>query len=318
MSNSRKIGIYSDSTFLLHATGAGHPERAERLRALEPVFAELPQERFELISSCAPCPEELLATAHSGPHIERVRSACTAGPGYLDSDTHVVPVSWDAALRAVGGVTDACRRVRTGDLARAFCAVRPPGHHAEPSRAMGFCLFNNVAIAARYLQEELGVGSVAIVDFDVHHGNGTQEIFWDDPTVLYASSHQFPHYPGTGRREEVGAGMGLGATLNMPLPGGAGDEMMIPWYEGELATRLRSFKPDFLIVSAGFDAHALDTLSSMSVTTEGFGKITAILAGLADELCGGRLVSVLEGGYHLEALAESVALHLAELAPQER
>lgn len=314
MGESKKVGVFSDPAFLLHDTGHGHPERADRLRALEPVFAALPTENYELVKTVEPCDEELLLNVHSARHVEQVRAACAAGPGRLDPDTPVVPASWDAALKAAGATVEACRRVLDGELSRAFCAVRPPGHHAEPGRAMGFCLFNNVAVAAQYLQTERRVQRVAIVDFDVHHGNGSQEAFWDDPSVFYYSSHQFPFYPGSGSRQEVGAGMGLNTTLNSPLPSGAGDEAILPCYEGELSEALRSFKPQFLIVSAGFDAHELDPLAGLRLSTEGFGRVSRVLADLADELCEGRLVSVMEGGYDLRGLADGVASHLTELA----
>jgi acetoin utilization deacetylase AcuC-like enzyme len=307
------VGIFTDPAFLKHDAGAGHPESADRLRALQPVFAALDPARFRLFTEAAPVSEDQLAEVHSPGHIARVRAACARGFGSLDPDTSVVAASWGAALKAAGAVVDACRRVARGELSRAFCAVRPPGHHAETSRAMGFCLFNNIAIAARALQGE-GFAKIAIVDFDVHHGNGTQDIFWEDPNVYYISLHQMPLYPGTGRREERGAGPGLNFTLNLPLPPGSGDEELLATMEGKVATVLRAFAPAFLLVSAGFDGHAADPLAQLRITSEGFGRATRCLADLADELCKGRLVSVLEGGYQLEALAESVAAHLAALA----
>ncbi|MBN2172438.1 MAG: histone deacetylase [Candidatus Krumholzibacteriota bacterium] len=311
--------MVADPAYLLHDTGSGHPESAERLRALEPVFAELAADpRYELLREAPAAGEEQILTAHTAGHFRRVREACLAGPAILDAgDTPVVPASWPAALKSVGGVVEAARRVHDGRWRRAFCAVRPPGHHAEPSRALGFCLFNNLAVAANVLQEpgrRPPVAKVAIVDFDVHHGNGTQEIFWEDPTVFYASCHQQPLFPGTGGREERGAGMGLGMTLNRPLPPGAGDEAVVAWIEGECAEAVRCFRPDFLLVSAGFDGHVADPLAALRMTTEGYARVSRALVALAEELCDGRLVSTLEGGYELKALRESVAAHLEALA----
>jgi acetoin utilization deacetylase AcuC-like enzyme len=307
------ILVCTDSSSLAHDTGDGHPERADRLRALEPVFDALDPERFTRIDAAPPATEVQLEAVHTQGHIERVRAGCAAGPSYLDPDTHVVPASWDAALRATGGAVDAALRVARGESRRAFCAFRPPGHHAESNRSMGFCLFNSIAVAARALQEEGHAAKVAIVDFDVHHGNGTQEIFWEDPTVLYASCHQSPCYPGTGGRGEEGAGPGRGFTLNRPLTPGSGDEQILHWAAGELAERLGEFAPDFLLLSAGFDAHKADPLAQLEVSAQGFGQLSAIMVALADELCGGQLISLLEGGYDIESLSESVAVHLLEL-----
>ncbi len=311
---SARVVVHTDPSGLGHDTGEGHPERAERLLVLETVFAGLDPARFCRAETTEPADLTRLAAVHSEEHIAQVRTGCEAGPGYLDPDTQVVPGSWDAGLRAAGGAAHAALAVARGEVRRAFCALRPPGHHAEPGRSMGFCLFNNAAVAVRALQAEGLATKAAVVDFDVHHGNGTQAVFWEDPTVLYASSHQSPLYPGSGAREEEGAGPGLGFTLNRPLAPGSGDDELLAWAEGELAERLRAFAPDFLVVSAGFDAHAADPLANLNVSTEGFGRMSAVLAALADELCGGRLVSVLEGGYELTALAESVAAHLEALA----
>jgi len=308
------ILLHTDVSGLAHDTGQGHPERSDRLRALESVFERLDPARFVRVTEAPAATEAQLLAVHTQGHFDRVRAGCEAGPGYLDPDTHVAPASWDAALRAAGGAVDAALRVARGEARRAFCALRPPGHHAESGRSMGFCLFDNVAVAARALQEQGHAAKVAIVDFDVHHGNGTQEIFWEDPTVLYASCHQSPCYPGTGARGEVGSGLGRDFTLNRPLTPGSGDEQLIHWVEGELSEHLRGFAPDFLLLSAGFDAHADDPLAQLTVSTEGYRSISRTFAALADELCAGRLVSVLEGGYDLGALADSVAAHLEALA----
>jgi len=304
------LAIYTDSSGHAHDTGHGHPERAARLAALEGLFAGLDPARYRWLREAPVAAEGAITAAHTSGHLERVRAGCARGPGYLDPDTPVVPASWRAALCAAGAAIAACRAVAAGEARRAFCALRPPGHHAESSRAMGFCLFNNAAVAARSLQEAGLAAKVAIVDFDVHHGNGTQEIFWEDPTVFYASCHQSPLYPGTGRRSEVGAGPGLDCTLNRPLGPGSGDEQYLHWVGGELSAALRGFRPDFLLVSAGYDGHHADPLAQHDVTTAGYGQLSAQLGALADELCGGRLVAVLEGGYDLGALVESVAASL--------
>ena len=308
------VAIYTDASGLAHDTGHSHPERSARIEALARLFAGLDAQRYRWIQSAEPAAEAAITAVHTAGHYARVRAACAQGPGYLDPDTPVVPASWTAALCAAGAALAACRSVAAGEARRAFCALRPPGHHAESSRAMGFCLFNNAAVAARALQDEGLAGKVAIVDFDVHHGNGTQEIFWTDPSVLYASCHQSPLYPGTGRRGEIGAGPGLEFTLNRPLGPGSGDEQYLHWVEGELAQTLRTFHPNFLVVSAGYDAHAADPLAQLEVSTAGFGRFMAVLAALADELCGGRVVAVLEGGYELSALTESVAASLEAMA----
>jgi acetoin utilization deacetylase AcuC-like enzyme len=229
----------------------------------------------------------------------------------LDSpDTAVSAASAEVARLAAGSLVALCREVARGNLGRGFAAVRPPGHHAERDRAMGFCLFNNVAIAARYLREWEAVGRVMVVDWDVHHGNGTQHLFEEDPTVFYFSVHQYPLYPGTGAADEIGRGAGRGATLNCPLPPGAGSEEFLGALERSLVPAARRFEPEFILVSAGFDAHARDPLASLEVSTEAFAEATRIVRRMADELARGRLVSVLEGGYDLDALAESARRHL--------
>jgi acetoin utilization deacetylase AcuC-like enzyme len=215
---------------------------------------------------------------------------------------------------AVSGVLTAIDRVMEGSLLNAFCAVRPPGHHAESNRAMGFCLFNNVAIGARYLQKRHGLKRIFILDWDVHHGNGTQHSFYDDPTVFYFSTHQYPFYPGTGSEAERGAGEGEGTTLNCPLPSGSGDREMLSIFEKELASSVMSFSPDFILLSAGFDAHRDDPLASLQVTDGGFREMTRIVKSLAQTACQGRVVSSLEGGYNLAALARSVGVHLEILS----
>jgi len=306
----RRVGFVYDDAFLQHDTGEGHPERADRLRHLMEAL-EKTNLLTELTNIAAtPAAIEAVERVHPRSYIEHVQSACKKGRFLLDSDTVVSEASFDIALLAAGGVMNACHSVMQSETQHAFCAIRPPGHHAEASRAMGFCLFNNVAVAARYLQEEHALEKVCVIDWDVHHGNGTQAIFYDDPTVFYISTHQHPLYPGTGRAEETGVGNGEGATLNFPLAPGQGDEVYLNLFENEIARAVRDFGPDFLLISAGFDAHRDDPLANMELSTSGFAEMTRIVRELADECCEGRLVSALEGGYDLDALAQSVEQQL--------
>ena len=257
-----------------------------------------------------------LRTVHSEGHIQHVRHVCSVGGGVLDQgDTPVGPNSCEIALLAVGALLRCCDAVIENRVKRAFAAVRPPGHHAEPDRAMGFCFFSNVAIAARYLQQAHGVGKVAIVDFDVHHGNGTQAAFEDDPSVLFISLHQDPRtcYPGTGHAWEVGDHAGRGFTLNIPMPPGAGDEQYADAFDSKVMPKLDEFRPDLLLISAGFDAHRDDPLAQVDLSEEAFERMTRLLVQAANARCNGRIVSALEGGYNLRALGRSVVRHLIGL-----
>ncbi len=309
----QRVGFVFHPSFLSHDTGAGHPERPERLTAicdhlravglwgklvpLEPVLAS----------------PETLARVHPRTSIDAIEAACRSGPTALDPDTIASPGSWPAALRAVGAVTQAVDRVTQGLLDAVFCAVRPPGHHALANRAMGFCLFNNVAIGARYAQHRHGLARILIVDWDVHHGNGTQAIFEDDPSVLYFSTHQFPFYPGTGAAEERGRGAGTGFTINVPLCAGAGDAELLKAFETQLLPHALAFQPNLVLISAGFDAHRDDPLAQLNVTEAGYAALTRLVRTIAEQCCKGRIVSVLEGGYHLLALGRSVEAHLRVL-----
>ncbi|MDZ7260490.1 MAG: histone deacetylase, partial [candidate division KSB1 bacterium] len=260
-----------------------------------------------------PYPAELswIEKIHSPHYIQHVQEACRAGYAYLDSgDTGICPASYEIARLAVGGVLAAVDAVMAGKVRNAFCAIRPPGHHAERTVALGFCIFNNIAIAARYIQEKYHLSKVLIIDWDVHHGNGTQHAFYTDPGVFYFSIHQYPHYPGTGAWEECGAGAGLGTTLNAPMPPGCEDEDYLKVFSEKLKPEVKSFKPDFILISAGFDAHRDDPLSGMCLTEEGFGQMTEMVKNFADQTCNGRIVSLLEGGYNLTALGRSVEQHL--------
>ncbi len=311
----KSLGLLADAVFERHDTGPGHPERPARLERLRAALAG-----SEIARGCVPvspvaAEDGLLELVHEPSYIEHADRVCASGARILDSgDTAVCEDSAKVARLAAGSVAALCTRVAKGELSRAFAAVRPPGHHAERSLAMGFCIFNNVAVAARHLCTLDGVDRVLIVDWDVHHGNGSQHIFEDDPAVFYFSVHQSPLYPGTGAREERGVDAGLGTTLNCPLPPGAGDEEFLRSLREELAPAAVEFDPDFVLISAGFDAHRRDPLGGLQVSTAAYSEATRIVAEIADRCAGGRLVSALEGGYDLEALSESVLAHLAALA----
>jgi acetoin utilization deacetylase AcuC-like enzyme len=309
-----KTGFVYDKAYLEHDTGPGHPERPERLTA---IVAHL--EKTGLMDSltrveAAPARTEWLVQVHDPEYIAEVEQACKEGKPWLHStDTPISTQSYQVALLAAGGVLSAVDAVMEGSIRNAFCAIRPPGHHALKDKAMGFCLFNNVAIATRYVQKKHALARVLIVDWDVHHGNGTQATFYEDPSVLYFSIHQYPYYPGTGAQTDTGAGPGQGYTLNAPLPAGSGDEEYVRVFKEVLRPKALEFHPDFVFVSAGFDAHEADPLASMKVTAEGYGALTRIVRSIAAECCDGRLVSVLEGGYDAEALGKSVEAHIRAL-----
>ena len=303
--------LFTHPSSLAHDTGAGHPERAERIRAiLRALDAAAPP---GLVRREAPeASLEDIARAHPEPYPSRIRAAIPgSGLARLDPDTVVSPGSWTAALTAAGGAVAAVDAVLAGEDRTAFCCLRPPGHHAEPARAMGFCLFDNVAIAALHARHAHGIGRIAIVDFDVHHGNGTQAIVWDDPDTLYVSTHQWPLYPGTGRASETGA---HGNIVNVPLPPGTDGPAYRRAVEAAVLPRLEAFAPELVLVSAGFDAHADDPLASLLLVEADFAWITTELLRIADRHAHGRLVSVLEGGYDLEALAASALAHVRVLA----
>jgi len=301
--------LVSHSDCLVHETPPGHPESVARLRA---VLNALEREEFTYLERVdAPLADlEALTRVHPLIHVETLmRSAPDEGFRAIDGDTFLSPRSLEAALRAAGAVTFAVDQVMQGQVRNAFCAVRPPGHHAEPDRAMGFCLFNNAAIGAMHARHVYGCARVAVVDFDVHHGNGTQAAFEADPTLFYASTHQMPLYPGTGDADEKGAGN----IVNCPLPPGAGSIQFRHAFESRILPALEAFKPHFLIISAGFDAHRADPLAGLRLGEEDYGWVTAALRDLASDCCEGRIVSTLEGGYDLQALASSACAHVREL-----
>jgi acetoin utilization deacetylase AcuC-like enzyme len=292
-----------------HDTGYGHPERADRLRAIE---SALEAERFHYLArEQAPLVDlAAIERLHPKAYVQMVEASIPKREHkWLDPDTVVSPGSWQAALRATGACIHAVDQVMEGNANNAFCAVRPPGHHAEPSRAMGFCLFNTVAIAALHARAKHGAERVAVVDFDVHHGNGTQAAFWSDPDLFYGSTHQMPLFPGTGARDETG----VGNIFNAPLaPGDDGDDFRLA-FEQRILPALDQFAPDLLLVSAGFDAHVRDPLAQLRLVEADFAWVTEKLLAAAAKHCDGKLVSTLEGGYDLDALASSTAIHVQTL-----
>jgi acetoin utilization deacetylase AcuC-like enzyme len=293
-----------------HLNPTGHPERPERLRAIEAV---LEQEKFHTLArEQAPAADiETVALCHPMDYIEAIRDAAPKeGLVRLDADTSMSPGSFEAALRAVGAVVRAVDEVLGKKAANAFCAMRPPGHHAETARPMGFCIFNQAAIAARYAQKRHGLGRVAVVDFDVHHGNGTQEIFWADPALMYCSTHEMPLYPGTGSVSERGEHDNI---VNAPLRAGDGGEEFRAAMETRILPRLAAFGPELIIISAGFDAHMRDPLANLQLNEADFGWATRKIMEVAEKTAQGRVVSTLEGGYDLEGLARSVAAHVIAL-----
>jgi acetoin utilization deacetylase AcuC-like enzyme len=298
------FGLIVDPVFLEHRNPPGHPERPERMAALIRGCSGLP----ETIARIPPCPaeQEWLEKVHSRQHLERVRGGGAESIQALDPDTFTSARSEQVARLAAGGAIRLLQLIQSRQIRAGFSLARPPGHHASRDRAMGFCLLNHAAVAAEWALQERLARRVAILDFDVHHGNGTQEIFWSRSDVLYLSSHQYPHYPGTGALAEVGASRGEGYTVNFPVPAGHGDDFFVPLYRDLALPVLRQFKPDLIIVSAGYDACDGDPLGGMKMTDQGFGRITELLVSAAGELCQRRLLFLLEGGYHLEGLRKGV------------
>ena len=308
-------GFLYDARFLEHDAGHGHPERSERLVSTmswlegRDWFGDLERIDPEMADPA------WIETVHDARYIARAEEACRAGAPFLDvADVGISRRSSDVARLAAGGALALADRIVAGEVENGFALARPPGHHAEQGMALGFCLFNNVAIAARYLQRAHGVDKVLILDFDVHHGNGTQHTFEEDPSVMYASIHQYPYYPGTGAASETGTGRGAGATVNCPVPAGSGDEDYMRAFNDRIIPAADAFGPEFVILSAGFDAHAADPLAQVRVSTECFGWMTERVVEVADRHARGRVLSMLEGGYNVDVLPLCVAAHLSVLA----
>ena len=309
-----KTGFVYHQDYLQHDMGSSHPESPDRLRA---IMARLEASgllarvtRIEPIEAS----DEAITRVHTSAYLAQLNAlAPREGRASLAPDTLMSPGSLHAAYMSAGGALAAADAIMAGRVDNAFCALRPPGHHAERDRAMGFCLFNNVAVAARHLQQRHGIGRVLIVDWDVHHGNGTQHTFYSDPSVLFFSTHQYPHYPGTGRATEQGEGRGEGLTVNVPMSPGEGDEEYREVFETILVPAADSFKPEFVMISAGFDAHRDDPLAGMALTEEGYGALSRIVLDIARRHCQGRVLSCLEGGYNLNALSASVGRHVLAL-----
>ncbi|MCK4548153.1 MAG: histone deacetylase [Candidatus Eisenbacteria sp.] len=310
----RKVGLVYSPVYLEHDMGPAHPESPARLKAIIRHLEETGLKEKLVDIEPSPSPVEWIEQIHAPEYIQFVKDICDAGGGLLDyGDTTACAKSYHAALTAAGAGLAAVDAVMDGKIGRAFCAVRPPGHHAERDRAMGFCLFNNIAIAAVYIQKKHKIERVLILDWDVHHGNGTEHTFCESSDVFYASIHQYPHYPGTGAARDCTGRGKRGFTLNVPLPAGSGDDAYIEALKEEILPRAREFKPGFVLISAGFDAHRMDPLAGMELTDDGYRGMTRMLCELAEETAGGRVVSFLEGGYDLSAMPRSVAAHIEEL-----
>jgi acetoin utilization deacetylase AcuC-like enzyme len=297
-----------------HETGSGEPECPQRYDAVLGRLTQSPYFSALKLAKPRPATEEEVRLCHSEDYVALVRREIAAGASKLSTgDTRLCPESLKAAVLAAGAACVAIDAVFARQVKNAFCLSRPPGHHATPQRGMGFCIFNNVGIAARYAQQKHGVERVLIIDWDVHHGNGTQDIFYEDPSVFFFSTHQAPWYPWTGSKEETGSGKGLGATLNCPLERGAGRKEFLAAFEGQLQPAMNRFRPELIILSAGFDARVEDPLGRLTLTDEDFIDLTALVLDLARQHAGGRLVSVLEGGYNLSGLASAAAAHCGRL-----
>ncbi|WP_457622458.1 histone deacetylase family protein [Persephonella sp.] len=302
----RKVGYIYDPVYLKHDTGEGHPERPERVSSIDNHLKELKRDLIEIKPRKATAKE--ITLVHDTYYPQEIMDLCSAGGTYLDPDTRCSIFSYEAAVYAVGAGLEAVDSIIEGKVERVFANVRPPGHHAEYSKAMGFCIFNNVAVTARYAQKK-GYEKIFIIDFDAHHGNGTQKAFYDDDTVFYFSTHQYPFYPGTGSAEEKGVGKGLGFTYNVPLPAGTGDETYEDIYSMMLPDLVYHFKPDMVIVSAGYDLHIDDPLTHLEVTTDGIGMIVENILKTSES----PFIFMLEGGYNLKALGESALITVRKM-----
>lgn len=306
---SKKYGIIYHSEYLKHETGA-HPENKKRLIYIMEYLNQ--SEIKDAITYILPqkATEEEVSLIHPYEYIKKIESACASNQQYLDADTVICSDSYNVALLAVGGVLKAIDEMMSGNIENGFALIRPPGHHAEPDRAMGFCIFNNIAIGTKYAQRKYGIERVLIIDFDVHHGNGTERTFYDDPTVLFFSIHQYPHYPGTGRREDKGIGKGEGYNINLPMNLYSGDKEYEQAFTDYLIEPVDKFKPELIMVSAGFDGHISDPLSQIYLSDEWYKNTAVLIHKLANSYAGGRVVSVLEGGYNLKHLPKLVEKYI--------
>ncbi len=309
-----KTAFVHHPDYELHNPGQGHPERPQRLAAIVSHLKRTGLLEKLLAVQAEPASDESLLRIHTKAYLEALQDAASNAPVFLDADTGLSRESYRVAKLAAGGVLTAVDVVMDGRADNAFVAARPPGHHALANRAMGFCLINNVAVATRYVQRKYGIKRVLIVDWDVHHGNGTQDIFSADPTVFYFSIHQSPFYPGTGSADETGHGEGAATVTNVPLPAGSGDKQVIHAFTQQLVPAAENFRPEFIFISAGFDGHRDDPLAGWELTEAGYRELTRIVKNIAARFSEQRIVSVLEGGYDLGALARSVEAHLRELA----
>jgi acetoin utilization deacetylase AcuC-like enzyme len=311
-----RTGLVQDERFRRHQTGLGHPERPERLRAIESALAAHGLQGACVPIEAAPVDLARVRAVHDETYLDRLRAACAKGRPFIDvSDSAICPESFEIARLASGGILNAVDAVMAGRCDNAFCAVRPPGHHAERHMSLGFCLFGNVAIAARHLLDHHGLTRILIVDWDVHHGNGTQHLFEEDPRVFFISLHGHPAvvYPGTGYESERGRGAGEGFTMNLPMLPPSSDDEWRRAFEYHVLPAAERFKPEFVLISAGFDAHERDPLAPLELTTEVFGWMTDRVVEMASQFAAGRLISVLEGGYDLQALGDCVTLHIERL-----
>lgn len=311
--NDYRVGLVYHPTYLLHETRT-HPENSMRLVRILKQLEESPirNNLFYIPPRLAAIEE--ISLVHPLTYIKMIERACQTNKRSIDPDTQICPKSYEVALLAAGGVLSAVDAVMEGKkVNRAFALIRPPGHHAEPDRGMGFCIFNNIAIGAKYAQNKYGLKKILIIDFDVHHGNGTQLVFYDDPTVLYCSIHQYPFYPGTGTQLEKGEGKGEGFTINIPLPVKSGDSEYIQAFKNYIQLQALQFNPQLILVSAGFDAYKDDPIGGMKLTNEGYKNITRMICDIANQTCEGKIVSCLEGGYNLDVLPVLVEEYLLEM-----
>ena len=310
-----KTGLHYDDQYLQHDPGIGHPECKERLSTSMDYLTRQDWSNSLIRIPAGKPDESWLYQVHTKEYIERARQACAANHTFLDSmDVGISKDSFAVALLAAGSTLALADHIFQGEINNGFGLIRPPGHHAETNLALGFCLFNNVAILARYLQKHHGLDKIMILDWDVHHGNGTQHIFEEDPSVLYISTHQYPFYPGTGAASETGIGRGQGATLNCPMPAGSTDQDYEAVFIEKILPKMQEFKPEFIIISAGFDAHRDDPLAGMRLSTEFFGWMTDRVMEIADKYCQGKIISLLEGGYNLKMLPLCIETHLLHLS----